>query len=212
MVRTTLVFALAATLAAPLAGAGPVEVTVRPDGLKLIRNEPGEARARRFATRLVAAPDPELADLLDRYAFERELDPRLVRAVVQVESGYNRLALSNKGAAGLMQLMPETARDLAVDDPWDAEQNVRGGTAYLRRLLDRFGGDLELALAAYNAGPQAVEVHAGVPPYAETRAYVQRIFCLLDDACTSGEREGRPVELRRGADNRLRMVMSGSGG
>ena len=102
-----------------------------------------------------------------------------MQAVVQVESGYNQRARSNKGAIGLMQLMPGTASDLAVADPWDAEQNLRGGTSYLRQMLDRFG-DLELALAAYNAGPEAVARFGGIPPYEETRNYVRRILHLFD--------------------------------
>lgn len=209
--RYPLALVLAAAVALP-AFAGKVEISVRQDGVRLMKNEPAESRARRLAQRFVSIPDGRLADLIERWAFERELDPQLVRAVVQVESGYNPRALSNKGAMGLMQLMPATARELDVADPWNPEQNVRGGTAYLRRMLDRFG-ELDLALAAYNAGPEAVVQHAGVPPFAETREYVRKIFCLLDDACAGAdERDGRPVKIERGPDNRIRLTTTGAGG
>lgn len=201
---------LCALLAAP-ALAGEVKIEVRADGTRLLLNEPGESRARRLAGRLVAPPDGEMQRLIENFAFDRELDPRLVQAVVQVESGYNPRALSNKGAMGLMQLMPGTAADLAVDDPWDIEQNLRGGTSYLRRMLDRFG-DLELALAAYNAGPEAVTKHAGIPPFDETRAYVRRIFHLLDGDDAGTELEGRRVRITRDANNRIRLTTAGLGG
>jgi soluble lytic murein transglycosylase len=211
MDRLGLALVLVALTAGP-ALAGKVEISVREDGVRVMKNEPPAARARRLAHRFVAIPDGRVADLIERWAFERDLDPRLVRAVVQVESGYNARALSNKGAMGLMQLMPGTARELDVSDPWSPEQNVRGGTAYLRRMLDRFG-NLELALAAYNAGPEAVLQHAGVPPFAETREYLRKIFCLLDGGCAAAEElDGRPVTIERGPDNRIRLTTSGSGG
>jgi len=205
-----LALALGALLAAP-ALAGEVKIEVRSDGTKVLLNEPGESRARRLAGRLVAPPDGEMARLIESHAYDRELDPRLVQAVVQVESGYNPRALSNKGAMGLMQLMPGTAAELAVDDPWDVEQNLRGGTSYLRRMLDRFG-ELELALAAYNAGPEAVVKYAGIPPFDETREYVRRIFRLLDGDQGGEELEGRRVRITRDANNRIRLTTAGLGG
>jgi soluble lytic murein transglycosylase-like protein len=99
------------------------------------------------------------------------LSPAFLDAVARAESGYDPDAVSPAGAIGVMQLMPATARDLGVD-PRDPGQNILGGAAYLRRLLDRFDGDIDRTLAAYNAGPGAVDRHAGVPPYRETRAYV----------------------------------------
>lgn len=103
------------------------------------------------------------------------LDPKLVEAVAWRESRFHTGALSAKGAIGVMQLMPDTARDLGVD-PRDPAQNIRGGALYLRRMMSAFGGDVRLALAAYNAGPAAVRKHGGVPPYAETQAYVTSIL------------------------------------
>lgn len=103
------------------------------------------------------------------------LDPRLVEAVAWRESRFHPGARSDKGAIGVMQLMPDTARDLGVD-PHDPVQNIRGGAMYLRRMLSAFGGDVRLALAAYNAGPAAVRKHGGVPPYVETQTYVASIL------------------------------------
>jgi soluble lytic murein transglycosylase-like protein len=185
--------------------AGETKIEIRADGSKVIMNEPSASRTRRLADHLLAVPDSKLAEAIDRHAANRNLEPRLVRAVVQVESGYNRGALSNKGAIGLMQLMPGTASDLAVTDPWDAEQNLSGGTSYLRSLIDRFG-DLDLALAAYNAGPGAVEKYGGIPPYEETRNYVRRILRLFDGS--DGSLEGRQVHIVRDANNQVRLTTS----
>jgi soluble lytic murein transglycosylase len=116
--------------------------------------------------------------LIHQYAELRGIDPVLVRAMIQVESGYDPTAVSRKGAIGLMQLMPATASELRVDDPFDPESNIRGGTAYFRRLLNEFDDQLVLALAGYNAGPQAVRRYGGVPPYRETQEYVRRVLRL----------------------------------
>ncbi|GAC1302847.1 MAG: hypothetical protein NVSMB19_12440 [Vulcanimicrobiaceae bacterium] len=114
--------------------------------------------------------------LTRRIAQEARVDPALVRAVAQTESGFDPHATSAAGAAGLMQLMPATSNALGVADPYDPAQNVRGGAAYLHRLLERFHGNVQLAVAAYNAGPGAVERYGGIPPYAETRTYVDRVM------------------------------------
>jgi soluble lytic murein transglycosylase-like protein len=104
------------------------------------------------------------------------LDPNLVLAVVGVESAFQPDAVSHKGAQGLMQLMPATARELGVTDALDPAQNLDGGTRYLRMLMAQYGGDLGKALAAYNAGPGAVKRHGGVPPYRETHHYINRVL------------------------------------
>jgi soluble lytic murein transglycosylase len=108
-------------------------------------------------------------------ALEHNVSPALVKAVIAAESLFDADAVSHKGAQGLMQLMPTTASALGVSDPFSADQNVRGGVRYLREMLDRYG-DMGRAIAAYNAGPTAVDRYRGIPPYPETRAYVQRVM------------------------------------
>ena len=112
---------------------------------------------------------------IEAAAARHDLDPALVAAVIQQESAGNPRAVSPAGARGLMQLMPSTARLLGVRDSFDPQQNIEGGARYLKQMLERFGGDERLALAAYNAGPSAVERYAGVPPYRETRDYLKRV-------------------------------------
>ena len=119
------------------------------------------------------------------------LDPALVLAVVSVESAFQPAAVSHKGAQGLMQLMPGTARELGVTDALDPAQNLDGGTRYLRMLVAQYGGDLGKALAAYNAGPGAVKRHRGIPPYRETRQYVDKVMKRYERA-----RAGQAVAAR----------------
>jgi soluble lytic murein transglycosylase len=114
--------------------------------------------------------------LIERAAKEQNLDASFVSALIRAESNYEPRAVSRKGARGLMQLMPATAKRLSVRKPFDPESNVRGGVRYLRELVDRFGHRPDLVLAAYNAGEGAVETYGGVPPYRETVAYVSRIM------------------------------------
>lgn len=118
---------------------------------------------------------------IDRAAAQFGLPPALINAVVKAESNYQVRALSPAGAQGLMQLMPATARELGVADPYDIDQNIQGGAKYLRSMLDRFDGDLNLALSAYNAGPGTVARYAGNVPYAETRTYVQRVLRYIQE-------------------------------
>ena len=109
------------------------------------------------------------------------MDEALIRAVMEVESDYNRYAISSAGARGLMQLMPQTALQLGVRNIWDPQQNVQAGTAYLKRFIRRYSGNMELALAAYNAGPNAVLKYGQVPPYPQTMNYVQKVMRLYRD-------------------------------
>lgn len=120
-----------------------------------------------------------LDKVISHYSRKFGLEEALVQAVIKVESNFNPTVVSKKGACGLMQLIPETAREMLVNDPMDIEENVRGGCRYLRHMLNRFDEDLDLALAAYNAGPGAVTRYRGIPPYDETRNYVKRVKTYL---------------------------------
>lgn len=159
----------------------------------------------------------ELLDLVTMISWEHGLDPVLVHALVRVESDYNPLAVSRKGAMGLMQLMPATAKRLGVADPFDPEQNLHGGALELGRLLDRYSGNVPLALAAYNAGEGAVARYGGVPPYRETRGYVQRIMTLYqgqpyDHRSASRAAKRAPVRLLRDAgDGQVLITNLGRG-
>ena len=108
------------------------------------------------------------------------MDPSLVRAVIKAESDFDPDAVSKKGATGLMQIMPANYKDLMVADPFDPEQNIMGGTRYLKRLMARYDGKLPMVLAAYNAGPNAVDRYNNVPPFNETRRYVTKVMNFYD--------------------------------
>jgi soluble lytic murein transglycosylase-like protein len=120
----------------------------------------------------------QVADLVHKHAPRFGVDPRLALSVIAVESNFDARARSHKDARGLMQLIPETAERFAVTDAFDPLQNVRGGLAYLRFLLAYYRGDVVLAAAAYNAGEKAVDRYRGIPPYAETQAYVRKVLSL----------------------------------
>ena len=206
-----LVFAL---MLAPALSA-EVKLVKRADGSLYVYN----VRTRRLAnpgltTSPKAARTREaLEAMVSRHARSTALDPKLVNAVIQVESAFNSKARSYKGAMGLMQLMPATAAIYSVSDPYDPEQNIGAGTKYLKRLIDSLGG-LELGLAGYNAGPGAVKRFGGVPPYPETRDYVEKVMRLYKGdsqyslASSSLLRPGRKTYLRRDASGRLVMTTS----
>lgn len=116
--------------------------------------------------------------IIDSKSKKYNIEPSLINAVIKVESNGNSRAVSRKGAKGLMQLMPATASEMHVNNPFNPEENIDGGTRYLRYLLNRFDGDVSLALAAYNAGPKKIEKFGGIPPILETREYVKRVLSL----------------------------------
>ena len=187
--RTLLVLALLlVALAATRAGAqvytrlnanGVVEATNVPDSSGFRLTYPGKGtliHSRSFrATRYSGQFDAQVEEACRLH----QVSPDLVKAVIAAESEFDQWAVSSKGARGLMQLMPTTARRFGVSDSFDARQNILAGTQYLRVLLDQFTGDLSLAVAAYNAGENAVLRYGGIPPYRETRGYVAKVQALL---------------------------------
>ncbi len=132
-----------------------------------------QERARQLPWRLTAG---EFANLIDEAASRHRIDPALLTAIAQVESAFNPHAVSHKGAKGILQLMPETAKRFGVRDIFDASQNIDGGAKYLSWLLERYDGRTDLALAGYNAGEAAVDQYGGIPPFSETQSYVTRVM------------------------------------
>ena len=155
-------------------------------------NQSQEASGFIPGSRAFTAQDIDAA--IEAAAARHNVDPSLVRSVIKVESNFNPNAVSRKGAMGLMQLMPQTARSLNVTNPFDPEQNVDAGVRHLKKLMESFGGSVPLSLAAYNAGAGAVARSGGIPRYAETRDYVRRITGLYFGGAQSGYRiMGAPV-------------------
>ena len=145
-------------------------------------------RARDYRTLNVGFTPQDIDAAIDEAAARHNVDPNLVRSVVKVESNFNPNAVSRKGAMGLMQLMPATARSLNVSNPFDPQQNIDAGVRHLKKLLDNYGGDVRLSLAAYNAGAGAVTRSAGIPRFRETRNYVRRITDLYAGGGEGGSR------------------------
>jgi soluble lytic murein transglycosylase-like protein len=183
------------------AGAGAFRL-VAPDGTVYLTNAPNDPRYQRLRgvsgtdAGWLRVPNPqtpqylaEISEAAERYGVPQ----RLVEAVIRAESAYNPVAVSRKGARGLMQLMPDTASKLGVRDSFNPRQNIDGGVRHLRGLMERYGNDLRLTLAAYNAGEQAVTWYGGIPPFPETRRYVDRI--LLDFG--GGDSAGLPRAIFR---------------
>lgn len=126
----------------------------------------------------IVPPSEAYEEIIQEAAAEYDVDPLLIRAVMQAESAFHPYAVSRAGAEGLMQLMPELATEMGVNDSFDPRENIMGGARYLKRLLDYHNGNLDLALASYNAGPGNVQRYGGVPPFRETRKYVKTIKAL----------------------------------
>ncbi len=198
MIRTVVIAAVAVAVfagAAPASG-GETYRLVGPDGTVHFTNAPSDPRYRRMGVAPTSSGTAEgyfrvpqalqaassLTEIIRAAAERHGVSEQIVSAVIRVESGFNTRAVSRKGARGLMQLMPGTAAILGVRDSFDPMDNIDGGVRHLRGLLDRFGNNLSLALAAYNAGEGAVNTHGGIPPYPETQAYVGRILSLVGGA------------------------------
>jgi len=153
------------------------------DGVVHFTNDPPTKKFKLYRRETIAikpksagpAIPSSLGNIIRHYSEKYSLEEGLVHAVIKAESNYNATAVSKKGALGMMQLMPGTARLLKVDNPLDPAENIGGGSRYLRQMLDEFNGNLDFAIAAYNAGPNAVRRHGGIPPYEETRTYVKRV-------------------------------------
>jgi soluble lytic murein transglycosylase-like protein len=181
---------LAASVPGALAGENDIYVYTDGDGVTHYSNMPSDSRYRRLTS---VEPPRTTGDSRSRpyeawiaeSAAKYGVDPNLLMAVIKCESNFNRMAISRAGAQGLMQLMPDTAKLVEVEDPFDPRQNLEGGTRYLKYLLDSFD-DTRLALAAYNAGEGAVRRHGGIPPYKETKNYVAAVLSQYEHYCKVG--------------------------
>ena len=176
------------------------EITGYEKDLLLPLPTPAETHAAMAARSEIAKSEsvrsgPALNEVVNSASAAYHLDPDLVNSVIHAESGFNARAVSPKGARGLMQLMPATASQLGVNDAFDPQTNVEGGSRYLRELLERYNFDLVKALAAYNAGPLRVEQYQGVPPFRETRAYVARIVHEYNTKKIAQEKEAKQKQV-----------------
>jgi soluble lytic murein transglycosylase len=199
--RTTpILWVATALLLTALPSRADVYQYIDANGTISLTNVPNDPRYRRVISELPRSrsviSDGELEPVIARHSRTHRLHPALIRAVIKTESDFDPSAVSRAGAVGLMQLMPQTAVRLDVRDSYNPDDNIGGGTKYLRQLLDRFNGNLPLALAAYNAGEHAVERYRGLPPIAETRQYVKKVLryyrTFLTNDRRSSSRSYRP--------------------
>jgi hypothetical protein len=208
----------AITLGLALLGASlqaQVHLIVKHDGTKVISNFGATSSSHRSDWNWWAKQRDRRSSYdsyIERYASQYRVDPTFVRAVIQVESDFNPRCVSNKGARGLMQLMPETAREYGVRNVFDPEENIRGGIHNLADLLQRYRGDLQRVLAAYNAGDGAVAKYRGIPPYEETMTYVKRALTVYygtpygQATGFAGRRDGR--KLAGGFGSRVQPLVA----
>ena len=157
---------------------GPLEVAAPPASLGPLPALPVAPGAADVVP-ISAASSGDYETLIQKYAAQNKLEPGLVKAVIQTESGGNPRSVSGAGAMGLMQLMPDNVKEAGISDPFDPEQNIAAGTKQLSGLLTQYHGDLDLALAGYNAGPGNVRKYGGVPPFPETQHYIQRVKAAM---------------------------------
>ena len=170
-----------------------------PDALRPPSERGSEGHNRPGRVSAGGSPNPSFDPLIRQHASRQGVRADLVRAVIQVESAFNPRAVSPKGAMGLMQLMPATAKEFGVADPFNPAENIRAGVSYLRRLLDRYNDNEQLALAAYNAGPGAVDKYGiKVPPYKETQNYVHKITGIRGNDAKRAQRTHLPGHRNRG--------------
>src|SRR5262245_52455747 len=213
MIRSGLIACAAIFFATATPAGAQVYKLSEKDGTVHFTNAPTDPRYRglpgyvsgtaagylRLARTDTAAYGTEIKDASARYG----VPEKLVHAVIRVESAFNPRAVSVKGAQGLMQLMPETASMLGVRNSFDPQQNIDGGVRHLRGLIDRFGNDLPLALAAYNAGEKAVMNHRGIPPFPETRDYVTRVLQIYDGGAAASPSSSSVVYRTIGEDGTI---------
>jgi len=192
-----------------------VSVTSRVVGERLVAEKviaPRVIAAAGPAVESAPAAPPDIDEAVEQIAAQQSLPPRLIHSVIKVESNYNPFAVSNKGAFGLMQLVPATARRFGVSNVFNPVQNIQGGARYLRYLLDLYRGDYPLALAAYNAGEGAVAKYGGVPPYKETQNYLVLVHKQLEKAGKAEpKREQRLTEVRPSGPPHIRQVLETDG-